>query len=209
MKIHLAFDMTDIDAALAIAHQTISEVDIFEVGSLLILQHGISAVTRFKQALGRKEVLADIKIADRAEQAVKLCAQAGADWITVLSGTRSAVIHTACQTAHQYGKHIMLDLIDASSLGQSALEAKELGVDALLLHVIIDPNDPTALQDTWDMVAGNTDLPIYLTGSFTLAQVPILTALKPAALVLGKQIILAQHPAQTLRTLGLHAPERL
>ena len=78
--------------------------------------------------------MADAKIIDRSKDAVTLFAQAGADWITVMAGAGPTTIHTACTVAHEQGKKIMLDLADASSLGQSALEAKSFGADALVFH---------------------------------------------------------------------------
>jgi 3-hexulose-6-phosphate synthase len=115
--------------------------------------------------------------------------------ITVLAGTRHTVIHSACNSAHERGKKVMLDLIDASSLGQSALEAKSFGVDALLLTMPTQDSSQLTFLETWDMVKGNTPLPIYISGNISRDMLPMLIDLNPAAIVIGKEITSATNPA--------------
>lgn len=195
MKLQIAFDLTDLDNALSIAQSLEEFADIFEVGSLLIYKNGMQAVSRFKQQFPHKMILADVKIADRAKEATIICSDAGADWITVLAGTRRNVIHTACNTAHERGKKVMLDLIDASSLGQSALEAKSLGVDALLLPMPTQDSSQLTFLEIWDMVKGNTPLPVYISGNVSPENMHMFSQLLPAALVIGKEITAAANPA--------------
>ncbi len=174
MKLHIAFDLTDLETALSIAQSIEKYADIFEVGSLLIYKNGMQAVSRFKQQFPHKTILADIKIADRAKEATLLCSEAGADWVTVLAGTRRNAILSACNVAHERGKKVMLDLIDASSLGQSALEAKAFGVDALLLPMPTQDSSQLTFLETWDMVKGNTPLPVYISGNISPETLPAL-----------------------------------
>lgn len=196
MKLQIAFDLADIDSALAIATDVQEYADILEVGSLLIYKHGEEALIRFRKQFPQKTILADIKVADRAKEAITLCSQAGADWVTVLAGTSRQVIHTACTTAHEQSKKIMLDLIDASSLGQSALEAKSLGVDALLFHKPADNDTQATFLDYWDMVSGNTKLPIFISSNITRESIHELIAIQPHAIVIGKAIIEAANPRE-------------
>ena len=88
----------------------------------------------------------------------------------------------------------MLDLIDASSLGQSALEAKTLGADALLVHIPTEDVSQLTFMEMWDMVKGNTPLPIYLSGNFNTDTLATTLTLNPAAIVIGKEITMAQNP---------------
>jgi 3-hexulose-6-phosphate synthase len=195
MKLHIAFDLTDLETALSIAQSIEKYADIFEVGSLLIYKNGMQAVSRFKQQFPHKTILADVKIADRAKEATLLCSDAGADWITVLAGTQRNAIHSACNAAHERGKKIMLDLIDASSLGQSALEAKSFGVDALLLPIPTQDSSQLTFLEIWDMVKGNTPLPVYISGNISPETLPTIIELNPAAIVIGKEITSAANPA--------------
>lgn len=195
MKLQIAFDLTDLETALTIAQSIQNYADIFEVGSLLIHKHGIQAVTRFKQQFPNKIIVADIKLVDRAKETVIMASDAGADWVTVLAGAKQSTIHNACNAAHERGKKIMLDLLDASSLGQSALEAKSFGVDALLLPVPTQDSSRLTFLETWDMVRGNTTLPISISGNISADTIQTLIEFNPAALVIGKEITSASNPA--------------
>lgn len=132
MKLQISFDLIDLDKAIAIGSEVAQYADIIEVGTILIYHHGIAAVERFKSAFPDKIILADTKIVDRGKEVAELFAGAGADWITVMAGTSQHVIHATTTAAHNANVKVMLDLIDSDSVGQSALEAKNLGADALL-----------------------------------------------------------------------------
>lgn len=160
MKLQISFDHTDLDQALDAAAKVQQYADILEVGSLLIYKYGVTATTKFKEKFPDKLILSDAKIIDRSKDAVTMFAIAGSDWITILSGASKSTIQSATMTAHELGKKIMLDLIDSTSLGQSALEAKGLGVDALVFHK--DHKEIHLFLEEWEMVKGNTSLPIFI-----------------------------------------------
>lgn len=199
MKLHISFDMPDLERAITVAHSIADHADILEVGSLLILKYGIHAVQTFREKFPGITILADAKIVDRGKDSVSLLAAAGADWITVMAGAGRDVIHSACSTAHHHGKKIMLDLIDAPSPGQSAMDAQNMGVDALLFHKPFDATDNSTLLDQWDMVRGNTKLPIFVSAKIDRENISTITGLHPDGLVIGESITLADDPAQEAR----------
>ncbi|MGC2310099.1 MAG: orotidine 5'-phosphate decarboxylase / HUMPS family protein [Candidatus Babeliaceae bacterium] len=199
MKIQIAFDMLDLEKALTIARSIQDYVDIFEVGTLLIYKHGDQSVKRFKDEFSHHTILADTKIVDRSKDVIALFSQAGADWLTVMAGTGRNVIHTACTTAHENGKKIMLDLIDASSLGQAALEAKSLGVDALIFHKPADEDPQLTFLDRWDMVKGNTSLAVFISGPITRENVHEILSMNPDGIVLGKAVTEAENPLEEIQ----------
>jgi 3-hexulose-6-phosphate synthase len=199
MKLQVAFDITDLDKALTIAQQVAPYASILEIGSVLIYQHGIKAIELFREKVPQSIILADTKIVDRGKQAATLISHAGADWITVMAGTSKDVIHAACAAAHDMNKHVMLDLLDACSLGQSALEAKSLGVNALLFHKSYEEEDPLVFLDTWQMVRGNTTLPIFISGKITRDVVDKIRTINPDGVVIGKSITEAANPQEEAR----------
>lgn len=196
MKLQIAFDLVDLNKALDIASEVHEYADIIEVGSLLIFKHGELAVRSFKERFPQKTILADTKIVDRGKEVAQLFAQAGADWITVMAGTTRNVIHSVTQTAHELGKRVMLDLLDASSLGQSALEAKSLGADALLFHRPASEDSHVTLPERWDMVKGNTQLPIFIAALATRDTIGEVLSVNPAGIVLSTTITQADNPAE-------------
>lgn len=196
MKLQIAFDMSNIEKALEIATQVADYADIFEVGTLLLYSHGVKAVKLFKEQFPRKQILADAKIIDRGKEAISLFAEAGADWVTVMAGTGKDVIHAACTAAHQAKIQVMLDLVDAASLGQSAMEAKNLGADALLFHQAFDEKESVQFLDKWEMVKGNTQLPVFVSAKITRDTINYFLSLRSDGLIIGKSITDSSDPAQ-------------
>jgi 3-hexulose-6-phosphate synthase len=195
MKLQISFDMTDLNQAVAIARDIASFADIIEIGTLLVYAHGIHAIEVFREALPKTTLLVDTKIVDRGKDVVTLFAKAGVDWITVMAGTNKNVIHSACSTAHDLKIKVMLDLLDAESIGQSALEAENLGADALLFHESHEDATVTFL-DKWEMIQGNTQLPIFISNHIKRETIERIISVKPHGLIIGRSITAAANPAQ-------------
>jgi len=195
MKLQISFDLLDLDKALSIGSEVAQYADIIEIGTILIYHHGIQAVKRFKDAFPEKTLLVDTKIVDRGKEIVELFADAGAHWVTVMAGTSANVIHATTTAAHQADMKVMLDLIDASSIGQSALEAKNLGANALLFHQPYNDHESLVFLDKWDMIKGNTTLPIFVSAKINRNNVDKIVALRPDAVVIGLSITEAQDSA--------------
>jgi 3-hexulose-6-phosphate synthase len=199
MKFQLALDTTDLDQALMLAAALHEQLDIIEVGPLLMYAHGIKALTALRSVVPQMPLLADMKIVDRGKDISQLAFQSGADWVTVLAGTGKSVIHVTTTTAHNLGKRIMLDLIDASSPGQSALEALSLGVDALLFHKPADDDDGNlSFLDNWDMVRSNTKLPIFIAAPISSESASTILSLNPDGIVIDTAMVVGPNPGQAL-----------
>lgn len=199
MKLQISFDMPDLDKALEIGHKVAPYATILEVGSLLLYKHGVAAIDQFRKTFPDKMVLADAKIVDRGKEAATVLAHAGADWITVMAGTTNEVIHAVCTTAHSLGKKIMIDLLDSHSLGQSALEAKSLGADALLFHKPYEKQESFLFLDKWDMIKGNTNLPVFISGKITRDIIDRIIDIKPDGMIIGRSIVDAANPEEEAR----------
>ena len=198
MKFQISFDLTDLNKALDVTTQIVNEIDILEIGSLLLYKHGTTAIENFRKTFPQTTLLVDAKIVDRGKETITLLSQAGADLITVMSGTRKEIIHSACATAHNLGKKIVLDLLDASSLGQSALEAQSVGADALLFHINYEESKHALFVDQWDIIHGNTSLPIYICGNITKDTIQHIKQVNPFGVVIGNAVVNAENPLQAL-----------
>lgn len=199
MKLQVSFDLTDLDRALEIARQIHEYADVLEIGTLLIYAHGTAAIERFRAAFPDKILLTDSKIVDRGKESIALFAKAQTDWVTIMAGTNKNVIHAACSAAHERNKKVMLDLIDSKELGQSALEAKNLGADALLMHQPYDVEEPLEFLDKWEMIRGNTDLPIFISMRIGRDNIQAILNIKPDGIILGRSITDAENPREEAR----------
>lgn len=196
MKLQISFDTPNLEHALEIAGRVADHADILEVGTLLIYTYGATAIEQFKEKFPRKTIMADSKVIDRGKDAVTLFANAGADWMTVMAGTSKHVIHSACSSAANANKKIMLDLVDSSSLAQSAMEAKNLGAHALLLHQPADEQDSLVFLDKWELIKGNASVPVFISAKINRDTVEHILALKPEGIVIGRAITAAEDPAK-------------
>lgn len=195
MKLQVSFDMTDLEKALEIAEKIEPYADIFEIGTLLLYRYGIEAVEAFRQSFEKKSLLVDTKIVDRGKESVMLFTQYSIDWITIMAGTQKDTIHAACAVAHSSKTQIMLDLLDSNAAGQSAMEAKQMGVHALLVHRPYDEKESLGFMEKWEMIRGNTDLPIFIAGKINRANLNDTLALHPDGIIVGSAIIKADDPA--------------
>lgn len=196
MKLQISFDIADLEKSLAIAAQVHEFADILEIGTLLIYAHGVQAVDRFRQAFPQATLFADTKIIDRGKESSLLFTKAKSNWISVMAGTNKNVIHAACSITKEYGVKVMLDLIDSYESGQAALEAKNLGVDALLLHEPYDAQALLAFLDKWEVVRSNTNLPIYISAHINRNNIEDILKVKPDGIIVGSAIIEAANPKE-------------
>ncbi len=188
MKIQISFDLIDVEKQIEIAKKIIDYADIFEIGTLPIFKHGVSVIERFRKEFPKKTLLADTKLVDRGMDVTSIFSQAGTDWLSVMGGTSRSVTHRACSKAHDLGKKIILDLIDSSSPGQTALEAHSLGADALLFHQAHDEPGGLSILEHWEMVRGNTNLPIFISAKITRETLDQILYLKPDGIIIGRAI---------------------
>lgn len=194
MKIQISFDFTDLTQALDVAEKVKNYTDIFEVGICLIYKYGENSVRSFKEKFPDKIILANSQIIEKGKDGAQIFAQAGADWITVMAGADKHAIHKAIQNAHELDKKVMLNMLDSCSIGQTALEAKSLGADALLFHPKISEDRQMPLMEQWEMVKGNTTLPIYMAAYQDTFQ-EIIKA-NPSGIVFGSIIFKDVNPVQ-------------
>ncbi|MFC1842469.1 orotidine 5'-phosphate decarboxylase / HUMPS family protein [Candidatus Dependentiae bacterium] len=196
MKLQISFDMPDLEKAIQIAQSIKDYCDIFEVGTILIHKYGIKAVEEFTKAFPDKDIMADTKIIDRGKDITNLYSHTNITWLTVMAGTSNNVIHRVCSEAQDHRINVMLDMVDSEAPGQSALEAKNLGVDAILFHQAYDTKESLVFLENLDMVQGNTDLPIFISAKINRNNIDKIMETKPYGIVVGKSITEAEEPLE-------------
>lgn len=195
MKLQISLDNLDQERALTIAPLIAKHADAIEIGPVLLYKYGAKLINDLIQITPNITIAADLKIVSRGKELAQLAISVGAEWVTVMAGTDKEVIHAVGSAMHDTGRKVMLDLRDAASVGQSALEAKSLGVDAILFHHHYDLDNPVTFIDKWDMIRGNTPLPIYVATRFTRDNVTKITGFNPDGIIVGQAITGAEDPA--------------
>ncbi|MFA6263115.1 MAG: hypothetical protein WCW33_03640 [Candidatus Babeliales bacterium] len=201
MKMYFSYNLPDLSLALAIAAQTAEFSDILGVGSLLLFSDGIQAVKSFKAQFPTKDICVEARVSEKAREAITMMAQAGATYVSVLAGTWPATIKKATEIAHAYNIKIGLDLIDAPSGGQAALDAKAQGVDFLIMHRHSEITEDSDFETDWHNIRDNSDIPIFVTGSIDASHMQQIMDLKPQGIMIGSAITKSENPAHVARTL--------
>jgi 3-hexulose-6-phosphate synthase len=200
MQMQISYDFTNLSQALEIAKKTASFADIIEVGTPLLLAEGVSAIKEMKALFPDKPILADAKIVDRVSETIPLFCDAESKYITILYGTSNQVIQKAAQVAHSLDSKIVLDLIDPDTMGQGALDAKSLEVDHILFHYPHEVGGTFEYLDQWEIVRGNTDLPIFISGRIEKDHIQDIIKLRPQGIVVGHAITRAKDPEAKARS---------
>lgn len=188
MKLQISFDDLILEKNIEMAQQVVHYCDVLVIGTLPLFKHGLTILERFRKEFPDKTIFTDCKIVNKGRDAAALFSLAGTDWISVVAGTNREVIHGACSKAHDLGKKVILDFINAGTPGQETLEAKSLGADAILLHQPADSKDDLVFFEQWEMVKGNTTLPIIIATKRGRDNLNQLCTFNPDSIIVGKSI---------------------
>ncbi len=196
MKLQISYDFIDIVDALSVAKLTADYADIMEIGASLLYAHGIQAIKAFRDQFPDKELFADTKIIDKITRTIPLFASSGANSLSILAGADNKAIAQAVSQARTNNLKVMIDLIDSSSPGQSALDAQGFEVDAIIFRRPTEIENSIDLIDAWQNVRGNTSLPIFIGGNITLENLPEIVELEPHGIIVGSDITRAENPQE-------------
>lgn len=195
MKLQICFEDLELNEALKLAKKISNFCDTIEIGNSLLLEYGIKVVEKFRKKIKDKNLLLDTRFTDSPiSNITKKLYQEGADWLTVMSNAPKPMIHHLTTLSKNNNKKVMMDMLNAISAGQIAMEAKTLGVDAILIKHRVD-EDEIQFIDKWEMVSGNSNLPIYIsTECSDIENIKKIISLNPAGIVIGKSITHSEDP---------------
>lgn len=130
--LQLAFNGTTSQAIKFISKLEYNERIIIEVGTPLIKKEGVSAIRTIRN-YWQGFIVADIKIADGAEQEVDYVYREGADAVTVLGCTNKETIDYCISVCKKYGMISMVDMIGVPEPHKVLLTLKKQP-DVVILH---------------------------------------------------------------------------
>ena len=127
--LQIALDNNTLSDAIRSISQVGHEVDVIEAGTILCLAEGMEAVRCLRALYPAKTILADTKCADAGGTVAKNCADAGADWMTVIC---SATIPTM-KAALKEVKDLQVELYGDWTF-EHAKQWKEAGLSQVVYH---------------------------------------------------------------------------
>ena len=196
--LQIALDNNTLSDAIRSISQVGHEVDIIEAGTILCLAEGMEAVRCLRALYPNKIILADTKCADAGGTVAKNCADAGADWMTVIC---SATIPTM-KAALKEVADLQVELYGDWTFDH-AKQWKEAGLSQVVYH---QSRDALLAGETW----GEKDLnkikklvemgfKVSVTGGLEKETLKLFKGIDVYTFIAGRGIREASDPAQAAR----------
>jgi 3-dehydro-L-gulonate-6-phosphate decarboxylase len=197
-NLQIALDNSILSEALSSVLAVGHEVDIIEAGTILCLAEGMEAVRCLRALYPEKIILADTKCADAGGTVARNCADAGADWMTVIC---SATIPTM-KAAMKEVRDLQVELYGDWTF-EHALAWKEAGLSQVIYH---QSRDALLAGETW----GEKDLnkirklvemgfKVSVTGGLEVDTLALFKGIDVYTFIAGRGIREAADPAQAAR----------
>ena len=196
--LQIALDNNTLSDAIRSISQVGNEVDVIEAGTILCLAEGMEAVRCLRALYPSKTILADTKCADAGGTVAKNCADAGADWMTVIC---SATIPTM-KAALKEVADLQVELYGDWTF-EHAKQWKEAGLSQVVYH---QSRDALLAGETW----GEKDLnkikklvemgfKVSVTGGLEKETLKLFKGINVYTFIAGRGIREASDPAQAAR----------
>lgn len=200
-KLQIAVDLASFDELLALADRLHDVVDIFEVGTPVIMQDGFHPVRAIKARYPDLTVLADTKIVDGGSIECADACRAGADIVTVLALADDATVSGVIKTAHRHGKKAMADLICAPDIAGRARELVDMGIDFVCVHTAVDVQKRgiTPLDELKTLVKAINSEKAVAAGGISPMTVGAYLDEDPAIVIMGSALTGAKDPLSAAR----------
>lgn len=204
-RLQVALDTTDIASALRPLNQAISQIDVIECGTILVIAEGLRAVREVRALYPEKTILADIRIAEAGTLLAENCFAAGASWVSVVAGASMTTVAQVVKVANKYGGEVQIELGETYD-ADKAHEWCRLGAK----HVIVKRSrDREAAGDlTWksDDVQRIHELAamgftVTVTGGVTVADLDTFRGAPVGVVIAGRAIVKAEDPLQAATAL--------
>lgn len=212
MKLQVTLDTMSVEAGIDLLRDVAPYLDIIEVGTPLLLDTGMQAITEVKRAFPDVEVLADTKIWHDGTRIAASAFDHGADMVSVLGATTDAEIQAVVDYAQAGGHAVTADLSGIRGLVQRASELEDLGVRYMMvpsglrrentieddaLHRNTRAMGGTPLALVRNVMRGLSNAKeVAVVDNITLENLDQVLATKPGVLLIGRAILAAESPAK-------------
>lgn len=203
MKLQLALDLIDSEAALDVVRQTGPHVDLIEIGTSLLKSCGTSLVQDIRRICPGKPLFIDSKIIDGPEREADLMTKCGAEYYSMLAVATDAAVVKVLKSADASGALVVFDLQSVIDPVSRVKELENLGARAVCVHKNADCGDDLsgAFQEFLD-IREVSNVAVTLAGGIdgdTLLR--IRDELDPDTVVIGGAILNAPDRGDAAKTM--------
>jgi 3-dehydro-L-gulonate-6-phosphate decarboxylase len=199
-KLQLALDLTSLEKTLTLIkmNKAIDQLDIIEVGTVLLASAGAHAIQEVRALFPDKIVVADLKLADAAKAITKMFYDAGADYTTVITAADIKTMEIAQNYAQERGKTIQIELYGHWDF-DIAQAWYDLGIRHVIYHHSRDaghswgPSDLEKIRKFIEM-----GFVVNVTGGITTESIQLFKGLDIYAFIVGRGLYEADDIADTI-----------
>lgn len=197
MKIQLALDRLSKEDCFRLVEETFEYTDLVEIGTGVIKEYGMDIVREMKKRHPEKLLLADMKTCDAGKNEAVQAFSAGADVVTVMGFAGNATVCGALEAAAQYGKTIMIDLLEVRDSAR-VKELVDLGADLFCVHVGKDSQGQgqTARTAFLDLMGDAPSVRIAVAGGLDKETVKELASSAVEIAIVGSAITESKNPKE-------------
>ncbi len=197
--LQIALDTYDLPSALGPLQKAHPHIDVIEVGTILCLSEGMHAVRIIRSLYPQKTILADVRIAEAGSIISKMAFEAGANWVSVVSGATMTTAEVVQKEAGKHGGEVQIELLDGWTWAM-ARQWRELGIKQVITHRSRDAEakgDLSWSERDFDEIRGLAELgfKVTVTGGVTPADIPLFAGVPVYIFIAGRAIVKAADPA--------------
>ncbi|MEW5959623.1 MAG: 3-dehydro-L-gulonate-6-phosphate decarboxylase [Chloroflexota bacterium] len=202
-KLQIALDTFDLPSALGPLQQAQPHLDVIEAGTILCLSEGIKAVRIIRSLYPHQTLLADVRIAEAGSIIAKMAFEAGANWVSVVSGATMTTAEVVFKEAQKHGGDVQIELIDGWRRDQLR-QWRDIGIRQVITHRSRDAEAQGAL--TWserdfDEIRELAEMgfKVTVTGGVNAQDIPLFAGVPVYIFIAGRAIYRAADPAAAAR----------
>ena len=203
MKLQLAYDLGTYEELYPFMEEIEEAVDIIEIGTPVILREGVSQIENVKKRFPDKLIFADLKIMDAGKLEADIGFQAGADMVSVLGLASKKTIEAAKNSAIQWNRKIMIDMINLEDPIMKWADFMKMGMDYGCLHTahgdVTDGENSLEMVEKFHEAHGGQQ--ISVAGGIDPEKLRNLKSCQPEILVVGSYITTAVDPSKAVKTI--------
>ncbi len=213
IRLVMALDILPLERVKTLCQDISSLVDVVEVGTPLIIQHGLGVVGKVREWTGEDVPLfVDTKIVDAGKWETREAAQAGAQLVSVLAGASEVTLREVQETALEVGVNVVVDSIDLSSSDRAKVDIiGSLRPEFVCLHLSSDEagkGERLSERISAHPLGSVEAQRIMVAGGIGPATLPaLLSVLRPALVVVGSALTGSDTPEKVVAELRRVADE--
>lgn len=197
--LQIALDTYDLPSALGPLQKAHPHIDVIEVGTILCLSEGMHAVRAIRSLFPEKIILADVRIAEAGSIISKMAYDAGADWVSVVSGAAPSSFEVVLAESQARQKDMQIELSDGWTWDMAQCWA-DMGVRQVIFKRSRDAEAKGSLtwgQQDFDNIHRLADMgfKVTVTGGVKPADIPRFAGVPVYIFIAGRAILKADDPA--------------